>query len=149
MDVHKESIEIAIAVETRIFVSAVSTRMQSLGRRYMRYFNAMYQSTRMQWEGRYKSSLINSDRYLLTFIRYIEFNPERAGMVEHPGEYTCLSYLVNAWQAKDRLIHHHPIYRQLGTGTDERQASYLELFRHHIDNDTVHEIRAALNQELY
>jgi len=126
----------------------LSQMMQALGRRYVRYFNHMYQRTGTLWEGRYKSSLIDSDRYLLTCMRYIELNPVRARMVEHPGEYQWSSYLANAQLAEDRLIHNHPLYSQLGTGTDERQSAYRELFRNHIDNDTVHEIRAALNQEL-
>ena len=133
---------------TPMVEDGLSQMMQALGRRYVRYFNNMYQRTGTLWEGRYKSSLIDSDRYLLTCMRYIELNPVRARMVEHPGEYKWSSYQANARLAEDRLIHNHPVYSQLGAGTDKRQAAYRELFRNHIDNYTVHEIRAALNQEL-
>ena len=36
------------------------------------------------WEGRFKSCLVDSDRYFLTVCRYIELNPVRAAMVAAP-----------------------------------------------------------------
>ena len=68
--------------------NSISKMMQSLGRYYVQYFNYMYKRTGTLWEGRYKASLIDSDRYLFSCMRYIELNPVRAkGMVEHPSEY--------------------------------------------------------------
>jgi len=46
------------------------------------------------------------------------------------------------------LIESHPIYNQLGSSAEIRQEAYRELFRHHIDNDMLHDIRDALNHEL-
>ncbi|WP_198147269.1 transposase [Gilvimarinus polysaccharolyticus] len=43
----------------------VSRMMQSLGRRYVQYFNYTYERTGTLWEGRYKSTLVDSDTYLL------------------------------------------------------------------------------------
>ena len=100
------------------------------------------------WEGRYKASLIDTETYLLTCMRYIELNPVRAGMVKHPGEYRWSSYGINGQGKQDTLITPHPIYLALGASTEQRQTAYRELFRSHIDNDSLHEIRAALNHEL-
>ena len=61
--------------------------MQAVGRRYVRYVNVAYRRTGTLWEGRFKSGLIDSERYLLTCSRYIELNPVRASMVTSPGEY--------------------------------------------------------------
>jgi len=133
---------------TPMIEDGLSQMMQALGRRYVRYFNRTYQRTGTLWEGRYKSSLIDSEQYLLTCMRYIEMNPVRARMVEHPGDYIWSSYPANAQLAEDGVIHHHPIYYQLGLCAEERQAAYRELFQEHIDKNTVYEIRAALNQEL-
>ena len=74
----------------------ISNMMQALGRRYVYYINKNYQRSGTLWEGRYKASLIDSERYLLTCMRYIELNPVRAKMVEHPGEYPWSSYQANA-----------------------------------------------------
>ena len=65
----------------------VSRLMQSLGRRYVRYFNHTYQRSGTLWEGRFKSCVVEDDSYLLLCQRYIELNPVRAGMVEHPADY--------------------------------------------------------------
>jgi len=81
-------------------------------------------------------------------MRYIELNPVRATMVDHPGEYKWSSYHSNAQNAVDGLIEGHPVYIELGQNVMERQAAYRELFKGHMDNDTLHEIRASLNHEL-
>ncbi len=44
------------------------------------------------WEGRFKSALIDSPRYLLVCSRYIELSSVRAQMVELSGDYRCCSY---------------------------------------------------------
>jgi putative transposase len=126
----------------------ISNMMQALGRRYVYYINKNYHRSGTLWEGRYKASLIDSDQYLLTCMRYIELNPVRASMVEHPGEYKWSSYHVNAQNGCDVLIEAHPIYVELGLNVALRQAAYRELFKHHLDNDSLHEIRESLNHEL-
>ena len=65
----------------------VSQLMQSLGRYYVMHINKTYQRTGTLWEGRYKSTLVDSEKYFLLVSRYIELNPVRANMVEHPAEY--------------------------------------------------------------
>jgi putative transposase len=65
-----------------------------------------YKRTGTIWEGRHKSSLVQSDRYFLSCCRYIEMNPVVAGMVRKPGEYRWFSYSVNAWGAQSRLAMH-------------------------------------------
>ena len=126
----------------------ISLLMQSLGRRYVRYFNSRHGRTGTLWEGRYKSSLVDSDAYLLVCMRYIELNPVRARMVNHPGEYRWSSYAANAYGGTDPMLTPHPVYEQLGSDAESRRHAYRELFRHHIDNDLLHTIREALNQEL-
>ena len=73
-------------------VDGLSKMMQTLGRYYVQYFNHHYKRTGTLWDGRYKSTLISSDQYLFSCMRYIELNPVRAGMVEHPSEYPWSSY---------------------------------------------------------
>ena len=126
----------------------ISDMMQALGRRYVYYINKTYQRTGTLWEGRYKSCLIDSDEYLLTCMRYIELNPVRASMVAHPGEYPWSSYANNAYGLPDKLIAAHPIYNELSDTGAKRQQAYRELFRLHLGEVAVHDIRSALNQEL-
>ena len=126
----------------------IGEMMQALGRRYVYYINKTYARTGTLWEGRYKASLIDSDAYLLTCMRYIELNPVRAGMVGHAGDYRWSSYGANAQGRPDALLSAHPLYTSLGASDVERQVAYRELFRHHLDNDLLHEIRDALNHEI-
>ena len=75
---------------------SITHMMQDLGRKYVRYINRTYQRTGTLWEGRIKASLVDSDAYLFTCMRYVELNPVRAHMVEHPGQYGWSSYACNA-----------------------------------------------------
>jgi putative transposase len=70
--------------------------MQSLGRRYVRHVNAAYQRSGTLWEGRYRAAPIDSEAYFLACCRYIELNPVRAGMVDHPRAYRWSSYRAHA-----------------------------------------------------
>lgn len=133
---------------TPMQMHGVSHLMQDVGRKYVRYINHTYRRTGTLWEGRYKASLIDSDAYLLSCMRYIELNPVRARMVLHPSEYRWSSFAANAYGNANPILTPHPVYEQLGVDAVGRQHAYRELFRHHLDNNLLHSIREALNQEL-
>ena len=126
-------------------VDGMSKLMQSVGRRYVRYFNDSYQRTGTLWEGRYKASPVDSAQYLLTCYRYIELNPVRAGIVSHPGDYPYSSYSYHASGEHDALIDDHILYTQLGVTTGQRQLAYRSLFDGHLDQNTIEEIRGCTN----
>jgi putative transposase len=92
----------------------IGEMMQALGRRYVYYINKTYARTGTLWEGRFKASLVDSEAYLLTCMRYIELNPVRADMVNHAGEYPWSSYGANAQDRTDALLSPHPLYTALG-----------------------------------
>ena len=69
--------------------------MKQLGQRYVQYVNRTYRRTGTLWEGRFRSCLTQEEHYVLACYRYIELNPIRAGMVEHPAEYLWSSYRAN------------------------------------------------------
>ena len=125
---------------------ALGRMMQSLGRRYVRYVNSSYRRTGTLWEGRYKSSLIESDRYLLACYRYIELNPVRANIVTLPGECRWSSYNCNAGGKMDDLITPHTSYLSLGKTEAARLSAYRQLFRDAIDDDDIKTIRDHVNQ---
>jgi putative transposase len=127
---------------------AIPHCMQDLGRKYVKYMNAAYQRTGTLWEGRYKASLVDTDAYLLSCMRYIELNPVRAGMVVHPGDYPWSSFSYNAHGKSNTLIEAHPLYQSLGATPERCQNTYRDLFRADLSADQLHLIRAALNQEL-
>jgi len=126
----------------------VSQMMQSIGRKYVRYINSVYKRTGTLWEGRYKASLVDSNHYLLTCMRYIELNPVRAAMTAVPGEYQWSSYQCNGYGKDGMCITPHPLYTELGRTDEERTCAYRELFSTHLDYEQLHDVREALNQEL-
>jgi len=93
---------------------SVSKSMQTLGRRYVRYFNHTYGRTGTLFEGRFKSCIVEESTYFLTCLRYIELNPVRAGMVRDPSEYTWSSYRANAFGIQGRIWRPHAQYLALG-----------------------------------
>ncbi|MES9856581.1 MAG: transposase [Sedimenticola sp.] len=124
----------------------VGRMMQSLGRRYVRYFNYQYQRTGTLWEGRYKSCLVQAERYLLEVYRYIELNPVRAGMVVDPGDYSWSSYQINALGKSSELCTPHPEYLALGKTESDRLESYRALFTHQVDGSLLESIRSNTNK---
>ena len=120
--------------------------MQSVGRRYVQYFNYTYQRTGTLWEGRYRSTVVDAEAYLLSCMRYIELNPVRAGMVEHPAEYPWSSCRANALGEADSLLSPHGIYGRLAGSDGERQLAYRQLFRTHLPKSDIESIRQATNK---
>lgn len=125
---------------------AVARLMISLGRRFVQYINRSYQRTGTLWDGRYKSSLVEAESYLLLCQRYIELNPVRAGMAADPADYRWSSYRYNGLGQLDALLTPHPVYVRLGATDEERRFAYRALFRSELDSDAVADIRMAVNQ---
>jgi putative transposase len=103
--------------------------MQAVGRRYVRNYNLRYARTGTLWEGRYRSTLIQAERYLLACMVYLDLNPVRAGMVADPGDYPWSSYQHYIGRRHDKLVTPHPLYWELGNTPFSRDQAYLELVR--------------------
>ena len=101
--------------------------MQALGRSYVRRFNRLHHRTGTLWEGRYRSTLIQADRYLLACMAYIDLNPVRAQMVARAADYPWSSHAHYIGQRQDRLVTPHALYWALGNTPFAREAAYAEL----------------------
>jgi putative transposase len=133
-----------------LLISADSTEapgalMKALGQRYVQYVNRVYRRSGTLWEGRFRSCPIQEESYLLACQRYIELNPVRAGMVEHPADYRWSSYRANGDGEDNALIRPHMLYDALGLEATSRQTAYRELFRHELESGLVDQIRRATN----
>ena len=123
----------------------VTRLMQSLGRRYAQYVNRFYKRSGSVWEGRFKASVIQAEEYLLACYRYIELNPVTAGMVSDPAAYRWTSYRWHALGESNALITDHELYEGIAREAGDRQAAYRALFRAHLDDEAIDDIRKALN----
>ncbi len=101
--------------------------MQAVGRRYVRLFNDANHRSGTLWEGRYKSTLIQADRYLLACMAYIDLNPVRAGLATHAADFPWSSHGHYAGLRVDELITPHPLFWTLGNTPFAREAAYAQL----------------------
>jgi putative transposase len=124
---------------------SVSTMMQRLGRRYVLYFNRRHGRTGTLWEGRFRSSLVQDERYLMICHRYIELNPVRARMVDAPSDYPWSSYRANALGQQDSLLTPHLLYTRLGSDSMTRQTAYQQQFNEALSDETLAQVRQAGN----
>jgi len=108
---------------------ALSKMMQAVGRGYVQAFNKVHGRTGTLWEGRYRSTLIQTDLYLLACMAYIDLNPVRAHMVDLPERYDWSSHGHYVGQRVDRLITPHALYWALGNTPFAREVAYAELVR--------------------
>ena len=128
--------------------NAISRMMQSIGSLYVRYYNHTYQRSGTLWEGRFKSCLVQSERYLLELYRYIELNPVRAEMVDEPSDYSWSSYAINALGVESELQTPHPEYLALGASKNERLSNYRDLFKASVGKESLREIRKSIGKGL-
>jgi putative transposase len=122
----------------------VSRMMKDLGQNYVQDFNRANHRTGTLWEGRFKSSVIDSFRYLFTCHRYIELNPVRARIVRSPADYEWSSYRANAEGERCDWMTPHPLYMKLAPEGEERRRLYRRMFEASPSQDELAEIRNAL-----
>ncbi len=122
----------------------VSRTMQHVGSRYVAAVNLRVGRTGTLWEGRFRSSPIDSEHYLLACYRYIELNPVRAGIVRHPGEYRWSSFSANVGAQDSPLITPHSAFRALGPNARIRAARYRALVEEGLDAGLLEEFRDGI-----
>jgi putative transposase len=108
---------------------ALSQMMQAVGRRYVRYFNDSQKRSGTLWEGRYRSTVIQAERYLLPCMAYMDLNPVRAGVVAQARDYPWSSHGHYIGQRTDKLITPHSLVWELGNTPFAREAAYAERVR--------------------
>ncbi len=116
---------------------------KAVGQRYVRYINRAYGRTGTLWEGRYRSCLARTARYVLACYRYIELNPVRAAIVDHPADYVWSSYRSNTDPNATAWLTPHAEYLALSADPDRRARLYEELVQSGLDARTIDEVRRA------
>ena len=109
--------------------------MQAVGRAYVLYFNKRHGRSGTLWEGRYRSALIQTERYFLACMAYIDLNPVRAGMVAQAADYPWSSHGHYIGRQNEAWLTPHPMYWEMGNTPFAREAAYAAM------------IQAGVNQE--
>ena len=122
---------------------AISHVMQYVGRYYVPYINHKYGFSGSLWEGRFKSSLIESESYLFSCMRYIELNPVRAMMCETPEQYLYSSYHANALGKEDLLVTLHKDFINISDRAQHRRQFYKSLFSQVISAEDMMSLKSS------
>ena len=105
----------------------LSAGMRQLGGIYTQRFNRRHDRVGHLFQGRYKSILVEKERYLLELCRYLVLNPVRAHMVANPGDYPWSSYTATAGiSSKPQFLHTAWILAQFGNNHKTAQRKYRE-----------------------
>jgi putative transposase len=120
--------------------------MKRVAGRQTRFSNRLERKSGTLWEGRFRSSPIDINNYLLACCRYVEMNPVFAGICSKPEEYpwsSCgskISFPRYGWLDED------PLYIGLGATIEERRSNYLELLRQSIPEQEKETILASVHR---
>lgn len=125
---------------------SISLLMKQVAGRQTRYVNRLTKRTGSLWDGRYKSSIVSTQDYLLACCRYIELNPVRAAMVGDPSEYKWSSYVCKIKDKEDKLVNFDSQYMALGDNASERQKTYKKFIEESIPDSELKIIREALQR---
>lgn len=118
--------------------------MQKLGRLYVPWFNQKYGRSGGLFEGRFRTSLLESERYLLACSRHIELNPVRAQLASTALDYPWSSYAHHAGAGHDATVSDHSLYWALGNTPFQREAAYIELVEQGATSDETNAISQAV-----
>lgn len=119
--------------------------MKGVAQLHTQYINRTYGRSGSLWEGRFRSCLVQTEDYVLACYRYIELNPVRAALCQHPREYRWSSYRANAEGAFDALITPHDEYHRLAVDAISQRAAYRAMFESRLSEHRLAEIRKATN----
>lgn len=120
-----------------------SRLMQSLTGAFVRYWNKRHRRSGTLWGGRFHSSIVGTDRYVLACTRYIDRNPVRAGIVAAPEMYEWSSHRALAFGARDPLVTPHRVMRDLGVTPEAATVAYRALCAGADDAPVVSAFRVA------
>ena len=122
----------------------LAAMMQKLGRFYVPWYNGKYARTGGLFEGRFRTSVVDTDRHFLMCSRFIELAPVREGESQEPAAYRWSSYPHHAGLQPDAAITDHALFWALGNTPFQREAAYTELVQQGIAADELEQIGAAV-----
>jgi putative transposase len=126
--------------------TALALMMQKIGRLYVPWFNQKYQRSGGLFQGRFRTSLVEAERYFLACCRYIELCPVRAQLAADPVDYPWSSYPHHAGVRSDPIVSDHSLYWALGNTPFQREAAYTEMVQQGLSDDEFRHIDQAVQK---
>jgi putative transposase len=126
--------------------SGLGLMMQKIGRLYVPWYNNKYQRSGGLFQGRFRTSLLETELYFLACSRYLELAPVRAQLVYEPADYPWSSYAHHAGVRPDPTVSDHSLYWALGNTPFQREAAYTELVQQGMSDQEFRTIDEAVNK---
>ena len=115
----------------------LSKSMQWFGITYTRYFNIRHKRRGHLFQGRFKSLLVENDRYMQQLSCYIHRNPLRSGIIKRLADYRWSSYLRYAYgDDKHDWIVTEMILSQFST--KDKHKAYREVVQEYSHEKNLH-----------
>ena len=118
--------------------------MKRLAGRHTGRINHFERRVGTLWAGRFKCSAIETDRYLLACLRYVDLNPVRAGLVRTPQEYEWSSYRARVQLTRCEWLDDDPCTIALAESVERRAERYREFVAQGDDELELKFIRESL-----
>ena len=109
---------------TPIAGDSLSRMMQAIGRRYGTSFNRRHGHVGSIWQGRFRTTVIEPERHLLTCMRFVEQGAASPDGGPSLGQRDWSSADHHVGRRVDPLISDHLQYWSLGNTPFEREAAY-------------------------
>jgi len=125
---------------------AISRLMRRLSARQGRRANRLEQRVGTLWSGRFKSSVVDTDEYLLACLRYVELNPLRARLASQPADYRWSSYAQRLGLTNDNWLDPDPVTATLAGTLTARRRAYARFVREGVSTSELKFIRDAVRR---
>jgi putative transposase len=149
---HRVSVHAYALLDTEIHLvvtpadaAALSRMMQSLGRTYVAGFNRRHQRSGTLWQGRFRATVLEPERYLVAAMQYVETRPASAGFVD-AIDYPWSSVAHHVGRQASSLITDHPVFWRLGNTPFDREAAYRRLIEHPLPEREASQLQMAVDK---
>jgi len=125
---------------------SLSQLMKRLAGRQTRYVNRLEGRSGTLWEGRFKSSPIENNRYLLACCRYVEMNPVVVGLCDDPADYPWSSCRSKLEKDPYGWLDFDPLYLAMGDSAEDRRRRYREFLAETVSEREKETIQRAVQR---
>lgn len=123
---------------------SLSRVMQAVGRSYVAAFNRRHQRRGTLWEGRFRSTVVDEQAFLIDAMRWLEWRPVIADEAHNAYDYPWSSAGHHIGRRGASIVTDHPRFWQLGNTPFEREATYRALLELQMGSDRMSQIESAL-----
>ncbi|HAN09730.1 MAG TPA: transposase [Clostridiales bacterium] len=114
---------------------SISELIKSINVNYVGYFNKKYNRIGHLFADRFKSEVIESEKYLLTVIRYLHNNPIKAGIVDKVDEYKWSS--ISEYLGDNSFVQSGDIFKIIDENVICARKEFIRFSQNFVDDNVM------------